>query len=199
MLRTWTVPVWKVAILFGLLVLAAFAVYVETSSSGSPSGPTLLTGPNGVSEGAARIHQGDTVTIGGMMACLSETGWVKVDSVTAGSATGLQVTGFGIRPNPAWISSPTTGRGELGVSRHALAQLKFPTSRVVNTRCEKGSAKAVEFGVEVRKTTSGEAGVSSFRFTYTSGGDTKTLTFPFAVRLCNEDKAWAKKCKALKV
>jgi hypothetical protein len=35
--------------------------------------------------------------------------------------------------------------------------------------------------------------------TYVSNGETKKLGYPIAVRLCNEDKAWAKTCRALKV
>jgi hypothetical protein len=152
----------------------------------------------GVLEGGARIHQGDTVTIGGLFACLDKSGSVKVDNITAIHATGLQVTGWGIRPNPSWKESPTTGRGQLGISRHTLASLQFSASQSVDTVCGP-DGQGVEFGMEVQKTTSGEAGLSAIRITYTSGGDAKTFVFPHAVKLCNEDSARAKPCRALKV
>lgn len=151
-----------------------------------------------VVEGAARVHQGDTVTIGGLFACLNRSGSVTVDSITAIKPTGLQVTGWGIRPNPSWIHSPTTGMGQLGVSRHTLAQLQFPATHQVTAKC--GTlGQGVEFGLEVRKTTSAEAGLSKIRVTYTSGGSTKVLTYAHGVRLCNEQTAAAKTCRALKV
>lgn len=172
------------------------------------SGPSLTPGldENGklvtsvprVTEGAARIHQGDTVTIGGMYACLDESGSVTIDDVAAVGEIGLEQTGWAIRPNPSWQPSPTTGRGQLGISRNTLAKLQFPVSRTANVKC--GSlGQGYEFGVEVRKTTSGEAGLSEFKVTYTSGGDARTFVFHFAIKLCNEKVAWARPCRKLKV
>lgn len=179
------------------LGLVAVVLALACTACGS-GGPVLTSHPNSVVEGAPRIHQGDTVTIGGMFACLDESGSVTVKTITAVNPTGLQVTEFGIRPNPSWKRSPTTGMGQLGVSRKTLSELQFPTSRVVDVKCGK-NGEGVEFGLEVRKITRGEAGLSAIRVTYTSGGETKTFTFPLAVRLCNEEVAWAKRCRALEV
>jgi hypothetical protein len=53
-------------------------------------------------EGTARVHQGDTVTIGSMFACLDKPGSVTITNIAPVGGVGLKVTGWGIRPNPFW-------------------------------------------------------------------------------------------------
>lgn len=164
-------------------------------------GPTL-TSPDmhSVVEGAPRIHQGDTVTIGSMFGCLDETGSVSVTDIVPIDDTGLEVTGWAVRPNPYWKPGPPNPahvEGQIGVEPTTLAMLRFPASRVVDAACGK-NGEGVEFAVQVRKTTSGEAGASGWIVTYTSDGKGKSLSFPLAVKLCNT-KAWSKSCEALRI
>ena len=178
------------------LVLLVFAGW------GLQNGPALTMNANSVTEGMPGIHRGDTVTIGSMFSCLDEPGSVTVTDISPVAATGLTVTGWAIRPNPYWKRPPSTRPGDdammIGVARRTLAKLQFPTSRVVDVQCGK-NGEGFEFAVEVQKTTDGPAGASGWVVTYTSDGDTKQIEFPLAVRLCREDKAWAKSCEALKV
>jgi hypothetical protein len=187
--------------------LGAGLTLLVLTSCGS-GGPTLAAGLDGqgqlvvgfprTTEGAARVHKGDTVTIGSMVICLDKAGSVTINDVTAVGAVGLEQTGWAIRPNPSWQPSPTTGRGQLGVARRSLAQLEFPDSHVVDQKCGQGP-ESYEVGVQVQKTTTGEAGLHAVKVTYTSNGDTKTYVFNLGVRLCNEAKSWAKACHALKI
>lgn len=156
--------------------------------------------PNHVTEGAPRIHRGDTVTIGSMVACLDAPGSVTVTGIRPVHGTGLRVTGFAIRPNPFWKAPPVQPPvgGQIGVERMTLAELLFPTARTIDVQCGK-HGEAYEFAVQVLKTTNGEAGASGWVATYESGGTTEQLRFYLAVRLCNEDKAWSRTCEALKV
>jgi hypothetical protein len=164
-------------------------------------GPGLRS-PNeqSVTEGAARIHQGDTVTIGSLFGCLDKSGSVAVTDIAPVNATGMKVTGWAMRPNPFWRApDPATPvGGQIGVERMTLAKLRFPTGNVVDARCGK-SGEGYEFAVQVRKTTSGEAGASGWVVTYVSDGHTKKFGFTLAVRLCNEATADAPTCEALKV
>jgi hypothetical protein len=84
------------------------------------------------------------------------------------------------------------------VGRTTLARLDFPADREVDVECGK-RGEGVEFAVEVQKTTRGAAGATGCRVSCTSSGAARSLVFPVAVRLCNEDKASAKRCRALKV
>lgn len=177
----------------GLLILAG---------CGFQDGPALVSpNANSVTESAPRIHRGDTVTIGSMFGCLDKSGSVTVTDISPVGGTGLEVTGWAVRPNPFWKptpSGPPLADGQMiGVARTTLARLQFPTSRVVDVQCG-SNGEGFEFAVEVQKTTNGEAGASGWVVTYTSGGDTKKLGFSLAIRLCNEE-GWAKSCQALKV
>ena len=166
-------------------------------------GPRLTSpGLHGVTEGAARVHQGDTVTIGSMFGCLDKSGSVTITDIAPVNGTGMKVTGWAVRPNPFWKKpdpAPPVG-GQIGVARMPLAKLLFPTSPVVDAQCKDPDKDGIgyEFAVQVQKTTSGEAGASGWVVTYTSDGKTKRVGYPIAVRLCNED-ADAKRCMALKV
>jgi len=171
-------------------------------ASGCGSDGPRLTYPsaNAVTEGAARVHQGDTVTIGSMFGCLNKSGSVTVTDIAPVHGTGMKVTGWAVRPNPSWKApdpDPPVG-GQIGVARTTLAKLLFPNSRVLHATCGK-NGEGYEFAVQVKKTTSGEAGASGWVVTYASDGQTKRLGYPIAVRLCNEESADAKACTALKV
>lgn len=176
-----------------LLVLAGLALL---------DGPDLTMNANSVTEGVPRIHQGDTVTIGSMFSCLDDAGSVTITDIAPVGATGLTVTGWAIRPNPFWQRPPSTRPGDdpmmVGAERRTLASLRFPASRVVDVQCGR-NGEGFEFAVEVRKTADGPAGASGWTVTYTSGGRTKQIEFPHAVRLCTEKKAWARSCEALQV
>lgn len=163
------------------------------------SGPKLVPTKYGGIVGLHSVHQGDTVTIGSMVTCLDESGSVTVDDVTAVAPVGAEVTGWAIRPNPVWKPSPTTDSALVDGpwSRKTLTALQFPTSHVVDVTCDEKTGRAVEFAVEMKKTTSAEAGVHAFRVTYTSDGNTMTYTFPLAARLCNEDNADAPACRTV--
>jgi hypothetical protein len=41
-------------------------------------------------------------------------------------------------------------------------------------------------------------GLPAIRVTYTFERDTNTFTFTLGIQLCNEAKAWAKECEALR-
>lgn len=169
---------------------------------GVRNGPVLMSpGVNGVTDGEPRIHRGDTVTIGSMFGCLDSPGSVTITDIAPTGGIGLEVTGWAVRPNPYW-KPPGADRpgpeGQIGVARTTLARLQLPSSRVVDAECGR-NGEGFEFAAEVRKTTDGEAGASGWVVTYTSDGVTRTMSFPLAVRLCNDDKAWAKPCLALRV
>jgi hypothetical protein len=154
---------------------------------------------NAVTEGAARIHQGDTVTISSMFGCLSKSGSVTVTDIAPVNETGMKVTGWAVRPNPSWKApdpAPPVG-GQIGVARTTLAKLLCPDSRVLDVTCGK-NGEGYEFAVQVQKTTSGEAGASGWVVTYTSDGKTRKLGYSIAVRLCNENSAEAEACTALR-
>jgi hypothetical protein len=178
---------------YGLaLFLATSAVTLTACGSEGPS----LTLPNmiaGATEGAARVHQGDTVSIGQLVACLNKPGTVRVLSMSAVDPVGLKVTGWGLRQN--------TGN-QIAVGRGDLAFLGVPTDvHKIGpaSTCKKGTPQATEFVVQVTKTTRGEAGATAWRVTYVSDGQTKTFTWPLTVVLCNETSSDSKKCDALKL
>jgi hypothetical protein len=181
---------------------AGFVLGLLLALTGCSSDGPRLTSPhmNSVTEGAARIHQGETVSIGSMFACLDKAGSVTVNDISPVNPTGMKVTAWAVRPNPFWIApdpAPPVG-GDIGVERMTLAHLQFPTDRVLNAQCGR-KGEGYEFAVQVLKTTSGEAGASGWVVTYTSEGHTRKLGFTLAVRLCNENSADAKACTALKV
>ena len=156
-----------------------------------------------VTEGAARIHRGDTVTIGSMFACLDKSGEVAITGIAPVNGTGMRVTGWAIRPWVSWKKpdpAPPIG-GQIGVARMSLATLLFPTSKVVDAQCQNPAKDGIgyELAVQVQKTTNGEAGASGWVVTYTSEGKTKRIGYPIAVRLCNEKSADARACRALRV
>jgi len=175
------------------LCSAFFAGSIALTACGA-EGVTTLTSPGmgAVTEGAARVHKGDTLTIGSMFACLSKAGSVKVLKMAPVDPVGLRVTGWAIRPNSG---------SDTGTPRATLKDLGFPHGDRIgpNAICKPGSGHGVEFAVQVEKTTSREAGARAWRATYESGGQTKTFTWTLAVRLCNENSADAKPCIALKV
>ena len=180
-------------------VLLALACIV--SGCGGSDGPSLTyPSANVVTEGADRVHQGDTVTIGSMFGCLNKPGRVTVLSVTPVKPVGLKVRGFGVRPNPFWKHTPGAG-GQIMVARSTLAALNFSADRSVTVECNRGGQEGAgyEFAVEVEKTASGEAGASGWIVTYKTGDDTRKLGYPIRVRLCNENSSDAAKCQALKV
>jgi hypothetical protein len=167
------------------------------------NGPVLTSpGANSVVEGTARIHQGDTVTIGSMFGCLDRSGSITIENIEPVHATGLQVTGWALRPNPFWKhpSSPNPAGigGQIGVAKARLSRLGFTTDNHIDVKCGK-HGEGYELAVQVEKTTAGEAGASGWVVTYKTGDETKLFGFPIAVRLCNEDTSWTKKCRALKV
>lgn len=170
----------------------ATAAALLTTGCGS-AGPTLTadSAQNGATEGAPRVHQGDTVSIGSMFACLSAAGSVTVTQVTPVDPVGLKVTGFAMLPRP-------DGRQWLGVEPKTLSALNLPTGRTLNATCD-NHGRGYEFVVQVEKTTRGEAGAAGWLVTYSSEGHTKQYGFALAVRLCNENVAWARSCTALKV
>jgi hypothetical protein len=145
-----------------------------------------------VTEGAARVHQGDTVSIGSMVACLNKSGSVKVLSIAPVHPVGLKVTGWTIRPNNG---------GQIGTARASLSELGIPHIRTVGPRakCVDNTGQGEEFIVQVVKTTTGEAGAHAWKAIYVSDGQTKTFTWTLTVKLCNENWADSKACTALKV
>jgi hypothetical protein len=187
----------------GLGLGLTLGVILGLTGCGS-GGPTLTSpGLHAVTEGAARVHEGDTVTIGSMFGCLDRSGTVTITDIAPVNGTGMKVTGWAVRPNPFWKKpdpAPPVG-GQIAVARRTLAKLLFPTSTVVDAQCKDPAIDGIgyEFAVEVQKTTSGEAGASGWVVTYTSDGKIKRLGYPIAVRLCNENDADAKRCMALKV
>src|SRR3954447_2186079 len=162
------------------LGVCASALALSCTACGS-AGPSLTSaGMASVTEGAARVHQGDTVTIGSMFACLDTSGSVKVLKVEPVAPVGLKVTGWAIRPNPFWEGRPPPAnpahiRGQIGTARTTLARLAFPSSRTIDADAQCGKqGRGYEFAVQVEKTTAGEAGAHAWTATYRSGGETKT-------------------------
>jgi hypothetical protein len=117
-------------------------------------------------------------------------------------AIGLRVTDWGLRPNPFWefpnSRDSLDAGGELGIEKTSLRRIGFMAGVVLETPCGK-HGDGYELGVQVEKTTTGEAGASGWVVTYRTEGETKTFVFPIAVRLCNEKVSWSKQCEALKV
>jgi hypothetical protein len=186
----------KVPAVFGLGLLLALSGCRISSDTPSLTSP----GANSVTEGAARIQRGDTVTIGSMFGCLDKAGSVTVTDIAPVNDTGIKVTAWAVRPNPFWKApdpAPPVG-GQIGVARTSLARLRFPTSKVVDAKCG-NDGEGYEFAVQVLKTTSGPAGASGWVVTYTSEGKTRKFGFTLAVRLCSQKVSWSKQCRALKV
>jgi hypothetical protein len=171
------------------------------TACGSGNGPALTAPFAPAIQGAARVHDGDTVTIGSMVGCLNKSGSITVDNITPVHPTGLTVTGWAIRPNPFWKAPPPNPAhigGQIIVARAPLSRLAFPSGHQVNVQCGK-NGQGFEFAVQVRKTITGPAGASGWVVTYTSDGKTKKFGFPIAVRLCDQNTAASKACTALKV
>jgi len=180
------------------LLLAAWRVI-------GTNGPVLTSpGANVVTQGTARIHQGDTVTIGSMFGCLNKPGAITIDTIEPVHAVGLRVTGWGLRPNPFWKGGPPSAPnpagigGQITVAKARLSRLGFTTGRTIDVKCGQ-HGEGYELAVQVEKTTAGEAGASGWVVTYKTGDETRKFGFPLAVKLCNEKVSWSKKCNALKV
>lgn len=186
----------KVSIGIGIGIGLVLLVLAGWSLQG---GPALTMNANNVTQGVPRIQRGDTVTIGSMFSCLDQPGSVTVTDISPVGATGMRVTGWALRPNPYRQRPPSTRPGDdvtmIGVARRTLTRLQFPTSRVVDVQCGE-NGEGFELAVEVQKTTHGAAGASGWLVTYTSDGEPEQIEFPLAVRLCRQDKAWAKSCQA---
>lgn len=182
-------------VVFGLLFIVVCVI--------GTNGPVLAP-PNGrvVTKVAARIHRGDTVSIGSMLGCLNKPGSITFEKVDAVHAIGLRVTGWGLRPNPLWdfpgSPDPSDVGGQLGIEKTPLRSLGFMADHVIVVPCGK-HGDGYELAVQVLKTTTGEAGASGWVVTYRTEGKTKTFVFPLAVKLCNEKVSWSKQCSALKV
>jgi hypothetical protein len=190
----------KRAVIAALVACPALVI----ASCGS-TGPRLTSpGANSVGEGQPRVHFGDTVTIGSMVACLDRAGTVTVTDMTAVNPIGLKVTGWGLRPNPFWQGAPpsppnlTNIGGQITVVHATLSRLGFTADHHIDATCGK-RGEGYEFAVQVQKTTAGEAGASGWVVTYKTGDETRKLGFALAVVLCNEKVSWSKRCNALKV
>jgi len=186
------------------LAVLGLGLFLALTGCGGSNGPTLVSpGLHRVLQGAARVHRGDTVSIGSMFACLDKKGSVTLTGIAPLNGTGMKVTGWAARPNVSWKKpdpAPPIG-GQIGVARATLARLLFPTSKVIDAQCKNPARDGIgyEFAVQVEKTTNGEAGASGWVVTYTSDGKTKKIRYPFAVVLCNEKSADAKACRSLRV
>ena len=167
-------------------------------------GPRLTTPPGAASEDQPRVHLGDTVTIGSMFGCLDRAGTVTITDIAAVDPVGLEVTGWGLRPNPFWEGAPPSPPnlagigGQITVVHKTLSRLGFTADYPIHAKCG-DHGEGYEFAVQVEKTTAGEAGASSWVVTYKTGDETRKLGFPLAVKLCNEKVSWSTKCNALKV
>lgn len=178
-----------------------FGLLLALTGCGS-DGPRLTTSSpqNGVTEGTARVHKGDTVTIGAMVGCLTKSGSVTITDIAPVNPVGLKVTGWAMRPNIYWKKpdpAPPIG-GQIMTPHTTLAHLRFPTGRVVDVQCGK-KGEGYEFAVQVRKTTNGPAGASGWIITYRTGDETRRFGFMLKVKLCTEEVSWSKQCNKLKV
>jgi hypothetical protein len=185
--------------------LAALGLLLTACGPLGNDGPALTSpGANSVVEGTARIHRADTVTIGSMFGCLDESGSIMIDNIEPVDPIGLEVTGWGLRPNPFWKGGPPSPPnpagigGQIGVAKARLSRLGFTADHHIDVKCGK-HGEGYEFAVQVEKTTAGEAGASGWVVAYTTDGKTKLFGFPIAVKLCNEKVSWSKACRALKV
>jgi hypothetical protein len=133
--------------------LAALGLLLTACGPLGNDGPALTSpGANSVVEGTARIHRADTVTIGSMFGCLDESGSIMIDNIEPVDPIGLEVTGWGLRPNPFWKppGSPNAAHvgGQIGIERTTLPRLGFTTGRTIDVKCGQ-HGEGYELGVQL--------------------------------------------------
>jgi len=162
------------------------------------SSPPVIGDPISAVEGFPRIHQGDTVSIGLQVLCLNKTGSITIKSVTADNASGMQLTGWAMRPNPFWKPPKIPLGGLLSLRKAPLDQLGYTQRKTIDEKCAK-NGEGYEIAIQAVKTTDGPAGASSFTVTYDTDGHTKHYTVNLAVFLCTENTSSSKACHTLKL
>jgi hypothetical protein len=147
-----------------------------------------------VSAGVAATRPGQPVIWGSMMLCVSKAGTARITSVQPVKPIGgLEVDDFSVRPNPLLHNSSL-----IADARGSLKQNDFVGSRAVTTSCgSPRSGKAVELAVQASRPTDADAASESWLINYTIDGQSKSLTYPMAVRICGERSPTAPACRKL--
>lgn len=160
--------------------------------SGHAARPVLRFAGDGLPFGDAisSAPAGQKFSFGGLVVCLTRPGQVRVDAVTARDAIGgLQVTDFALRPNPV-----LRHRVGLRDSRRPLDATGFRGDHIASLRCSRRTQRGEELGLEVSKSSEGNARSTGWVLHYRWHGKPKRLTIPMRLVLCADPDVEAKGC-----
>ena len=184
------------------LLAACLACAVSLGSCGWPGGggaggalsfagghPPPLT-----ADGLASVHPHSPVVWGSMMLCLSRPGRAVITAVEPmRSVGGLKVEAFAVRPDPF-----AHDEAAVGDARGTLHSVGFGHDRTVYVQCSSSRSDALqELAVQASRPGRRDAASHAWRVTYTWRGQTGTLVYPMAVRICGEMRTAAAPCQRL--
>ena len=162
--------------------LALAASGCGTSSPAQGEGPRLvvLGTPHDVAVGMGRVEAGAETSFGSMIVCLDRRGQVTITGVQPQDPSGgIRIDEFGVRPSPFWKHRTSIGAydGDLGHNH-------FKAGRTVDVTCNVKNGRGYELAVAVSRRDSTEARMDGVKVTYTSAGQTRSVTYPLTIYLC---------------
>jgi len=174
--------------------LALVWLAVVTVGGCSTSGPYLRVpgqDPPAPSELVMYGEQnGQSMTVGDIMLCISEPGSVTVTDVAFSGAYGdVSIEAFAVRPNPATqhanlIGSTSTPLADIGdgfvVGGPQVIDAVCPTPEQFAT-----STSDYELAIQISRSSGSLGGGSGLIITYDSSGQRRSYTVPYAFWLCS--------------
>jgi hypothetical protein len=163
----------------------ATAVWVSHAVAASAT-PKLAWGTAWVNNSKRVNTQGAPYTFGDMNPCVSKNS-ATVVKIAATQSSGMALTAWGSRPNPADHGVS----GSVGGESSTVTQAGYRTgSRQVVNLCSNRTtagdkiASDYEFAVELHRTGAATGWVYGLTVTYRSGGSTHTAQLPLRYILC---------------
>jgi len=166
------------------VLAGAAALVTGVAAHGSTPSTLRWSGPDGQSWGAKipAVPVGTRYSVGEATLCVDGQHPVVVRGARVdGEATGLRVTSFAVRPNPA-PAEPLYGGDLQPLRKGGFA----PGEGTVSQRCVGAdSGSFSELGLEFERTGPASGHSRSVLVTYLDGDEERTAVVPFELTLCS--------------
>jgi hypothetical protein len=172
--------------------LALAAVGCGLSSSLGEEGAQLvvLGTPHDVAVGMGRVEAGAETSFGSMILCLDRRGQVTITGVQPRDPSGgIRIDEFGVRPSPFWKHQTS-----IGAYHGDLEHNHFKAGRKVDVTCNVRTGRGYELAVSVSMSNGPQARMDGVEVTYTSAGETRSVTYPLTIYLCHGEIRGERAC-----